>query len=99
MKEWWGNEEGRFMSKEEIQKAIARLKTEIDTLDADKAAVKKRLNSLIRDLERQLEHADEVDHGPMIERMGSLVEQFETEHPTITGILNGIMTSLSNMGI
>lgn len=87
------------MSKEDVQESIARLKAEVNALDASKAAVKKRVNSLIRDLERQLESADEVDHGPMIERVGNVVDQFEAEHPAITGILNGIMTSLSNMGI
>ncbi len=87
------------MSKEDIQKAIGRLKAEVNALDSSKAAVKKRVNGLIRDLERQLESADEVDHGPMIERLGNAIDQFEAEHPAITGILNGIMTSLSNMGI
>jgi phage shock protein A len=87
------------MSKEEVQKSISRLKAEVNALDDSKAAVKKRIHSLIHDLEVQLENADEVDHGPMIERMGNVVDQFEAEHPAITGILNGIMTSLSNMGI
>ncbi len=87
------------MSKQAVQQAIARLKTEINALDVSQAGVKKRVSALVRDLERQLEHADEVDHGPMIERLTDAVDLFEAEHPTITGILNGIATSLSNMGI
>jgi hypothetical protein len=87
------------MSKEEVQQAIARLKTEIGALDGSKTVVKKKLTALIRDLERHLENAPTDGHGPMIERLDDAVELFEAEHPAITGILNGIMTSLSNMGI
>jgi hypothetical protein len=86
------------MSKEAVQQAIARLKTEIDALDSSKTEVKK-LNRLICDLERHLENTEAGGHGPMIERLDDAVELFEAEHPAITGILNGIMTSLSNMGI
>ena len=87
------------MSKVAIQKAIARLKSEIDALDGSQTVVKKKVTGLIRDLERQLENENGADHGPMIESLGDAIEQFGAEHPAIAGILNGIMTSLSNMGI
>jgi len=87
------------MSKKTIQTAIARLTSEIDALDGSQMAVKKKVTGLIRDLERELENETGADHGPMIESLGDAVEQFGVEHPAIAGILNGIMTSLSNMGI
>jgi hypothetical protein len=87
------------MSMEEIQKAISRLKTQGDTLDAGQADVKKKVHRLIRDLERQLENPDNMDHGHMIGQIETAVTALETEHPAITGILNGIATTLSNMGI
>lgn len=87
------------MSKEDILKSISRLKAEVDSLDPDKAAVKKKVHHLIRDLERQLENPDNMDHGHMIDQIDTAVRSLEAEHPAITGILNGIATILSNMGI
>lgn len=87
------------MSKKEIQESLERLKVEVNALDAAHAADKERIETLIRNLERQLNGAETPDHGHMIDQIDDTVTQLEVEHPTITGILNGIATTLSNYGI
>jgi hypothetical protein len=87
------------MSKKEIQESLERLKVEVDALDATHKADKDRINTLIGNLEQQLSGEEEPDHGPMIDQIDDTVTQLEVEHPTITGILNGIATTLSNYGI
>ena len=87
------------MRKSEIHRLLEQLRTELKAAEGDKALVEDRVNSLISDLERQLDNLEDMDHTAMLDRIREVVEQFETEHPSITAVLNRIMTTLSNMGI
>ncbi|MCI0590326.1 MAG: DUF4404 family protein [Gammaproteobacteria bacterium] len=88
------------MSKEELQKSLNRLRREIDKLEGDNELVRERVSPLINDLEHQLENPDDARHrDPLMESVREFIEQFEVEHPRITGIFNDIMVTLSNMGI
>jgi hypothetical protein len=91
--------EMNLMSKAEIHKSLERLRSELNALEGDKAVIEKRVNSLISDLERHLENLEDADHTAMLGRIRGVVEQFEAEHPSITAVLNRIMTTLSDMGI
>ncbi len=87
------------MTKQEILDSLGRLKREVDALDVEHAADKKRIQLLIDDLELRLESSGAFDHEGMADQIGDTLKELEVEHPTITGILNGIATSLSNYGI
>jgi hypothetical protein len=51
------------------------------------------------DLEDRLEATEDENHLHLVEDMKEAVSQFEVEHPTLTGVLNELMVTLSNMGI
>jgi len=55
---------------------------------------------LINDLERQFQDLDDPGHrATMRARLAALIEQFESKHPSLMGMLDQIMTSLAGMGI
>jgi hypothetical protein len=55
---------------------------------------------LIDDLEQQIQDLDNPGHrATMRDRRATLIEQFESKHPSITGMLDQIMTSLAGMGV
>jgi len=88
------------VSREELQKSLDRLHVEIEKLEVKDAALKERLDGLISDVESQLKGSgDEQQAATLMGELQKYIEQFETEHPRVTGILNHIMVTLSNMGI
>ncbi|NNM01561.1 MAG: DUF4404 family protein [Gammaproteobacteria bacterium] len=88
------------MSKEELQKSLSALHAQVEKLDAGDPDVKARVEALVGDIERQIESPDDTEHaGGVISRLQSAIEHFEVEHPQLTGVLNRIMMTLSDMGI
>ncbi len=88
------------MEREELQQSIEGLRSEIRKLGEDDEPIKSRMRGLLADLERQLdenEDYDEPDH--LIENARDYIEQFEVEHPRLTGMLNRVMVALSDLGI
>ena len=52
------------------------------------------------DLEQQLQDLDTPEHrATMRDRLATLIEQFESQHPAITGMLDQVMTTLAGMGV
>ena len=77
---------------EQLDQAIASSAT----ADADK----QRLRQLIDNIEQRLDPTvNESDSDSLEDQVEYLVTSFETDHPTISGILKNIMVSLSSMGI
>lgn len=88
------------MSKEDLHKTLERLRAEVSSLDIDAGPVKDRVNSLISDLEHQAQNLDDAGHRATLrDRLTTLIQQFESEHPSITGMLEQIMVALNSMGI
>ena len=87
------------MSKEKIQESLDRLKQEVGKLNVAQAADKKRIQQLIAELERRMEAPGALDQEGLIDQIDDTLKELEVEYPTITGILNGIATTLSNYGI
>jgi hypothetical protein len=88
------------MSKEDISKSLEALHTEIGKLETPDAAVKEKLLSLIDDVEKQLQNPDSTEHkGRAVNKLPSLIEQFESDHPQVTDTLGRLLTTLSGMGI
>lgn len=82
---------------EKLHEKISSLKNELDKLSVSDDAAKEHINQLIK----EIEHLDNAEEGKddLIDNIKSSVEDFETEHPRATAILNDIMVTLSNMGI
>ena len=85
------------------------LKAHIDELDAAIAGLnvnpeeKQRLADLVDEINAQL--ADNRLTSPaegdtsLSDQVDGLVASFETDHPTVAGILKNIMMTLANMGV
>lgn len=83
-----------------IREDIERLRAEIEGLDGADQATREKLRQLVEDLEGRLEHAGQPSgHEDLTDQLRDTMLQFETSHPTLTGILNDIMIKLANMGI
>ena len=76
------------MPREELQRSLEQLRAQIKKLDHDDEPVKTRMRSLVADLERQLDDAEAAPHpGTLVDGLGEHIEQFEIEHPRLTGVL------------
>jgi chromosome segregation ATPase len=84
--------------KQKLTETLDALRAEIDQLHTDDAESKQRLEKLVENLEKKLEHPDDDDHH-LNEGIKDSITHFEVTHPRITAMLNDIMMTLSNMGI
>ncbi len=85
---------------EKLYKTLERLRLEIDKLDIDDVESKARLEKLVADLEQKLESPDNLPNDQdLTDSLADSLTHFEVSHPTVTGILNDLMMTLSNMGI
>lgn len=88
------------MSKEDLRKTLEQLRAEVSSLPEDAGPIKDRVNSLIRDLEHQLQDLGNAEHrATMRDRVVTLIEQVEAEHPAITGMLEQVVKALTSLGI
>ena len=88
------------MPKEELSNSLAQLRTEIRALRDDEEPAKTRMSRLVADLERQLDDAGDAErHSQLVENLRQHIEQFEVEHPRLTGVLNRVLVALSDLGI
>ncbi|HUL10744.1 MAG TPA: DUF4404 family protein [Methylococcaceae bacterium] len=88
------------MTEQRINDALAELRKEIERLEIGNQAAKERLANLVENIEQRIESSgtSEEDHD-LVEEMKDAITHFEVEHPRITGIINDIMMTLSNVGI
>lgn len=87
------------MSHEKIHAAIDALRTEINKLDVDDSVSRARLDRLVGELQAQIDGGEGASPAGLEGSVTELIEQFEVEHPRITGVLNDLMVTLSGMGI
>ena len=89
-----------YMTYNSLKDELEKLRSEINTLASENTSAREKLDSLITDIEKKLDHpADEDHHTTLIRNLKDAIAQFETQHPRATAILNDIMVTLSNMGI
>lgn len=87
------------MAEKEVNEALFSLRQEVERLEGDHPELKNRLESLLEKLENRMEASEDKNHLHLVEDMKEALSQFEVEHPTMTGILNELMVTLSNLGI
>jgi len=88
-----------IMTHDKLREDLDKLRAEIDNIAADDYKSKEKLNQLITELESRLESSDKEDNHGITQNVKEAINQFESEHPRATAILNDIMVTLSNMGI
>ena len=87
------------MDQQQLREHLDQLSNAIDGLQASEND-KNTLNELIVDIERQLAAPLlETEHHSLVEQVEGMVSDFERDHPTIAGILNNIMVTLTSMGV
>lgn len=87
------------MDEQQLREHLQQLDTAINNMQASEAD-KEQLRGLIDNVENQL--ADPLlnaEADSLVDQVDSMVTSFEAEHPTISGILNNIMVTLSSMGV
>lgn len=88
------------MPNKKLLNELEKLRSEVNAVSKEDTNTREKLNSLINDIEKRVaEPGDEAHHKSLIQNITDTINQFETDHPRATAILNDIMVSLSNMGI
>jgi len=89
-----------FMTKDEFRQVLERFRFEFNAVEGVDAGVRDRINALITDFEQHVETSDDARHRrTLLERFGEFTERFETDHPSIAGMLDRILGTLGNIGI
>lgn len=83
---------------ENLNEKIISLKKELDQISIENSDAKDHINALIEEIEN-LKNQSSEDNTFIINKLKQSIEDFETEHPRATAILNDIMVTLSNIGI
>lgn len=87
------------MPEKQLREDLDKLRLEIVNLDSDEQA-KEKLNSLVAEIEQELEESGLTDKAKNLsEQVEDSISRFEATHPTLTGILNNIMVTLSGIGV
>ena len=88
------------MNREAAQETLETLQREIEKLDIADPETKSRIEMLVVDIEHQLSNPGDVQSNKnLVNRVEESAELFEADHPQLSGILNKVMNTLSNMGI
>ena len=81
-----------------LNQKISDLKKELEKINFNDENEKEHIHDLINEIESaNKESADENNF--IIDKIKTVIDRFETEHPRATAILNDIMVTLSNIGI
>ena len=88
------------MQDDKLQEELERLRIEVNQAADANDELTRKLNLLISDIEKKIdEPGDREHHDNLVETITRTINQFESEYPRATAILNDIMVTLSNMGI
>lgn len=88
------------MKNKDLKESLDALQSELSKLQSADAELKDKITGIVERLEQQLDYPEDVEDGDSVtEHLRHVIEQFEAEHPSTTGILNRIMVTLANMGI
>ena len=81
---------------EKLVTDLRRLRAELEQAGQLHGPIGRQLDEILAGLQHKTSASA---HEDALGNVRSAVEQFETEHPRATAILNDIMVTLSNMGI
>lgn len=87
------------MATQKLHKLLDHLHQEVDALDHSSSAEKARLDSLIEEIEMVLDKDEPEQHSSLVNSMRAKLIDFESDHPTTSGVIQRLMQSLSDMGI
>lgn len=80
-----------------LREHIAELRGELESLPE---VEREKTAQLINDIEQEIDqHEFDDGTGAFIKNMEQRVSEFESEHPSLTSIINNILVTLSGMGV
>jgi hypothetical protein len=83
-----------------IEESLNRLRSEIDALHIHDDEARRRLATLIRDIEKTLDDPKtEGADQSLGDRLKASIVSFEASHPRIASLMNDVMEKLGNIGI
>ena len=88
------------MERQQLREYLEELNSTIGDLHAPDDD-KNKLTGLIAEIELQLNEPMLVTGDPqtLVDQVENMINTFEQDHPRVSGILNNIMLTLSNMGV
>jgi hypothetical protein len=87
------------LNEQELRGQLDELAVAIENMPAAEAE-KAQLQALIDNIESQLSNAVvEGEPESLADQVDTMVSGFESDHPTVAGILNNIMVTLTSMGV
>lgn len=87
------------MSKVNVQKSIESLRNEVAHLGEADVSVQTKMLALIEELEQQMNDPHESARADSLQKIPTLIEQFESDHPKLTNTLGNLLATLSSMGV
>lgn len=87
------------MSDKKLNNLLNDLRSEIDRLQRVDAPSQARLDKLFAAIQTKVGDHQKSEEEGFFEELDESIKEFEATHPTLTRILNNIMTTLSNTGI
>ena len=82
-----------------LQELLSKLQEEVDRLDDSSQKERERLVSLISEIQTTLDQDDADQHAPLLDSLRNKLSEFESDHPTASGIVRRLMQALGDMGI
>ena len=88
------------MNEEELRQTLAKLQLELLNLGPQEAETQERIDSLLENLSDpdKLPETEE-DQASLQELLEDSVTHFEASHPTLTALMNQVMSLLHSIGI
>lgn len=88
------------MSKEDLHKTLRRLRTELEDLRPQDAALREQLDRLIEGVEKQIREPEDAEHKEsLLEEFPEAIVRMEIDHPKLSAVLRQMVTALSSSGI
>ncbi len=90
------------MSPEKLSSDLNALHDEISKTETDNPDEQKKLSNLTDNIQNVLGNPGDVSfghHRNLMHGLNDAVESFEVSHPTLTTLINNVITSLNALGI
>ncbi len=87
------------MAKNHLYMLLRHLHQEVAALDSSSTEEKARLEGLISEIEAVLDKDEPEEHASLVNSFRGKLIEFESEHPTASGVIQRLMQALSDMGV
>ena len=87
------------MDKDQIYKDLTRLVDEIDQLPLEDSE-RRSLHKLVAEMESHVEAPEQTERPEdLTDTVDGLISRFETDHPSVTGVLRRVLNALTSIGV